>query len=377
MTSHERPTTYVEEIGPAPPPMGEIGTTVAAFVGTAPQGPLDTPVPVASLQEFERYFGGLAPDHELAWTLWQFFRNGGTQAVVVRAEDATPQALVGQRSARRGLYALDAVAEFQLLNLPGVADLAVLRSAAAYCEERLAFLIIDATAPDQTPESIREAADPHRGTLPASSNAAIYYPWLEAADPHGGPARLVPPGGSVAGVYARTDATLGVWKAPAGPRATLEGVVRLSRSLGEDELGAFTVGGVCCLRQLPSGQYCIWGSRTLRPADPGWKYVAVRRLALALQQALRRDLGWTAFEPNDERLWASLRLVVGDFLTRLWQRGAFPGSTPAEAFFVQCGLGQTMTPEDLAQGRVHLALGFAPVRPAEFIVLKLKLAAGT
>lgn len=377
MTSHERPTEYVEEIGSAPPPVQGIGTTIAAFVGTAPQGPLDTPVPVASFQEFERHFGGLASDHELAWALWQFFRNGGTQAVVVRAEDATPQMLSGQRTARRGLFALEAVEDFNLLNLPGAADLAVLRSAAAYCEERLAFLIIDAAAPDQTPDSIQAAADPDRGTLPASSNAAIYYPWLEVADPRGGPARLVPPGGSVAGVHARTDSRLGVWKAPAGPRATLEGVVRLSRTLGENELGALNVRGVCCLRQLPSGQHCIWGARTLRPADPGWKYIGVRRLALALQQVLRRDLRWAAFEPNDERLWTSLRAVVGAFLDSLWRRGAFPGSKPEEAFFVQCRLGQTMTSEDVAQGRVHLTIGFAPVRPAEFVVLTLKLAAGT
>lgn len=376
MTSHERPTEYVIEVDPVPSVQG-VETTVAAFIGTAPQGPLDTPVRVASFREFERSFGCLAPDHELAWAVWQFFRNSGTDALVVRASDATPQALAGQRALRQGLFALDDVDGFSLLNLPGIVDAGVLRSAAAYCEERLAFLLIDAAAPDQTPTDIEQAAHPEHGTLPASSNAAVFYPWVLVADPLGGQPRLAPPGGTVAGVYARTDQTRGIWKTPAGPAATLDGVLQLARTVSQAELADLNVAGVCSLQVLPTGQPCIVGARTLRPLDPGWKYIPVRRLALFLQQSLRRGFGWAAFEPNDERLWSSLRTAGSAFLAQLWQRGALEGRKPEEAFFVQCGLGQTMTPDDVAQGRVHLTIGFAPMRPAEFIVFTLKLATGT
>lgn len=372
MATFEAPDVYVQESPLHRAPLARADISLAAFVGCAAQGPLDTPVRIQCFAEFEATFGPLADDLELPWALWQFFRNGGGDAWVVRAAGTTAQALVGERAARQGLFALDAVDGIGLLCLPGVADATVLGTAAVYCEERHAFFIVDAPAGAQTPAQMQAALPHARGALPASSNAAVYYPWLVVADPRGGAARLAPPSGTLAGIYAHNDRTRGVWKSPAGVHTQLQGVERLARTLSSAELEQLNVGGVNCLREQPGAGLCVWGARTLRPTDPGWKYIAVRRLALLLQRSLFDGLGWVAFEPNDEVLWARLRALASDFLAALWRDGALQGDRLEHAGFAQCGLGQTMTQDDIAHGRARLTVGFAPVRPAEFVVLRLE-----
>lgn len=352
-------------------PLGRAGTSLAAFVGQAAQGPLDTPVRVQGFAQFESTFGPLATDLELPWALWQFFLNGGADAWVVRVADTTVQALAGDRTGRRGLFALDAADGFNLLCLPGVSDPTVLRTAATYCEERHAFFLVDAPATALTPTEMHAVLQ--RGLMPASSNAAVYYPWVVLADPHGAATpRLAPPSGTLAGIYARTDRTRGVWKAPAGTQASLQGVTQLACALGSQDLETLNARGINCLRDQPGYGPCVWGARTLRPTDPGWKYISVRRLALLLQRSLLEGLDWVAFEPNDEALWTSLRAVASDFLAALWRDGALLGDRVEQAGFAQCGLGQTMTQDDIARGKARLTLGFAPVRPAEFVVLSLE-----
>lgn len=373
MPTYLVPGAYVAEEAPRRAPLARADISLAAFVGQAAQGPLDTPVRVHSFAQFESVFGPLADAPELPWALWQYFLNGGTQAWVMRVAEVTAEALAGNRVARRGLFALEAADDFGLLCLPGVADGAVLRAAAAYCEERHAFFIVDAPATAQTPQQAMDALPSMRGPLPASSNAAAYYPWVMVADPRGGAPRRTPPSGTLAGLYAHTDRTRGAWKAPAGPQARLQGVAQLAWTLDEAALGELNGGGICCLRVLPNGEPCAWGARTLRPTDPGWKYIAVRRLALLVQRSLLAGLDWVAFEPNDEALWARLRATAADFLLGLWRDGALQGNRPDHACFAQCGLGHTMTEDDIAHGRARLTIGIAPVRPAEFVVLKLEL----
>lgn len=373
MSSYSTPGVYVEESPRYPVPVARADTGLTAFVGQAAQGPLDTPVRVQDFAQFESTFGPLDADLDLPWALWQYFLNGGTDAWVVRVADTTAPSLVGDRAARRGLFALETTGGFGLLCLPGLADAAVLRAAADYCEERHAFLILDVPATAQTAAQALQTLPSAHGPLPASSNAAAYYPWVMVTDPRGGAPRRSPPSGTLAGVYARTDRTRGVWKAPAGTQAQLQGVEQLADTLPKIELDDLNQGGICCLRGLPSGEFCAWGARTLRPTDPGWKYIAVRRLALLVQRSLLTGLEWVVFEPNDEALWANLRATATNFLHDLWRDGALQGSQAKHGYFAQCSLGQTMTLDDIAHARARLTIGIAPLRPAEFVVLKLEL----
>jgi len=209
-------------------------------------------------------------------------------------------------------------------------------------------------------------------------NSAFYFPWLIAPDPlQAGRARRFPPSGFVAGIYARIDATRGVWKAPAGNEADVRGASGVAIAITEVECEAISVRGINCIRAFPTG-IVVWGARTLHgDARFGseWKYVNVRRLSMFLEESIERGLGWVVFEPNDDRLWEQVRRSVEMFLMTLWRAGALAGSTVPEAFFVQCGR-ETMTQDDIAGGRVICIFGFAPIKPAEFVVIRVCQNAG-
>jgi phage tail sheath protein FI len=182
----------------------------------------------------------------------------------------------------------------------------------------------------------------------------------------------------VAGVLARTDATRGVWKAPAGLDAGVNGVSELKAKLTDGENGILNPLGVNCLRTFPNAGTVVWGARTLQGADSlasEWKYVPVRRTALFLEESLFRGTQWVVFEPNDAPLWAQIRLNVGAFMNNLFRQGAFAGTTPREAFFVKCDA-ETTTQDDVNLGIVNIVVGFAPLKPAEFVVIRLQQLAG-
>jgi phage tail sheath protein FI len=186
------------------------------------------------------------------------------------------------------------------------------------------------------------------------------------------------PSGTMAGVYARTDSNRGVWKAPAGTDATLNGVIDLAAPLNDRENGTFNPKGVNALRSFPAYGRVAWGARTLKGSDAQadeYKYVPVRRTALFLEESLYRGTQWVVFEPNDEALWAQIRLNVGAFLQGLFRQGAFQGRTPREAYFVKCDR-ETTTQNDINLGIVNILVGFAPLKPAEFVVLKLQQISG-
>ena len=177
---------------------------------------------------------------------------------------------------------------------------------------------------------------------------------------------------------ARTDAQRGVWKAPAGIEATLQGVPELSVKLTDEENGELNPLGVNCLRSFPIIGRIVWGSRTLRGADvlaDEYKYIPVRRLALYIEESLFRGTQWVVFEPNDEPLWAQIRLNVGAFMNTLFRQGAFQGTTPRQAYFVKCD-NETTTQNDIDRGIVNIVVGFAPLKPAEFVIIKLQQIAG-
>lgn len=286
-------------------------------------------------------------------------------------------AVIGDRAARSGIYALEGVDLFNILCLPGITDAGVLADATAYCEQRRAFFIIDAPPAAQSPEQMVAAVS---GTaLPKSDHAAVYYPWTYIADPlRNGKLRLTPPCGTVAGLFARTDGDRGIWKAPAGTEATLVGVQGLAHSLTDLENGQLNPLGINCLRTMPVFGAISWGARTLRGADQmssEYKYVPVRRLALFLEESLYRGTQWVVFEPNDEPLWAQIRLNLGAFMNGLFRQGAFQGKTPREAYLVKCDR-ETTTQDDINRGVVNILVGFAPLKPAEFVVIRIQQLAG-
>jgi hypothetical protein len=210
-------------------------------------------------------------------------------------------------------------------------------------------------------------------------NSAFFFPWVLAPDPlQEGALRQFPPSGFVAGVYARTDATRGVWKAPAGSEASLNGASGLAITMSDAENGQLNPVGVNCLRTLPVYGNVVWGSRTLHGHNDRaseWKYVPVRRTALFLEESLYRGTQWVVFEPNDEPLWAQIRLNIGAFLHNLFRQGAFQGTSPRDAYFVKCDR-ETTTQTDINLGIVNILVGFAPLKPAEFVVLKIQQIAG-
>lgn len=286
-------------------------------------------------------------------------------------------AFIGDRATRQGIYALESVDLFNLLVLPGVTDPGLIADATSYCEERRAFFIIDARQTAQTPDAMVAVAN---GTaLPKSDHAAVYYPWVQIADPlKNGKLRLTPPSGTVAGLYARTDADRGVWKAPAGTEATLSGVQALAYTLTDREAGSLNPLGVNCLRRFPVFGAVAWGARTLRGADAmasEYKYIPVRRLALYIEESLFRGTQWVVFEPNDEPLWAQIRLNLGAFMNGLFRQGAFQGKSAREAYLVKCD-SETTTQDDINRGVVNILVAFAPLKPAEFIVIRIQQLAG-
>jgi phage tail sheath protein FI len=220
--------------------------------------------------------------------------------------------------------------------------------------------------------------DPN-STIPRSRNAALFFPRLVQSNPlHDNQMEPFAPCGAVAGIFARTDTQRGVWKAPAGLDATLKGVPQLSVPLTDEENGELNPLGLNCLRAFPIAGRVVWGSRTLRGADQladEYKYVPVRRLALYIEESLFRGLKWVVFEPNDEPLWAQIRLNVGAFMHNLFRQGAFQGSTPRDAYFVKCDK-ETTTQNDINLGIVNIVVGFAPLKPAEFVIIKLQQMAG-
>jgi phage tail sheath protein FI len=271
----------------------------------------------------------------------------------------------------------DRIDLFNLVCVPGETDATTLGTLQTRCHERRAFLIADADA-NATVATLNAGA-PAALTGSDAPNSAIFFPWVRAPDPlQQGALADFPPCGSVAGVFARTDATRGVWKAPAGSDASLNGVTALAITMSEAENGQLNPLAINCLRTLPVYGNVVWGSRTLHGQnDRGseWKYIPVRRMALFLEESLYRGTQWVVFEPNDEPLWAQIRLNIGAFLQGLFRQGAFQGRTPKEAYFVKCD-GETTTQADINLGIVNIFVGFAPLKPAEFVVIKLQQIAG-
>ncbi len=288
----------------------------------------------------------------------------------------------GLEDAKQGMFALRKADLFNLLCIPpydanGNTSPALISAATAYCKKRRAMMIVDPPAEWNDKDDARDGLDTHITTK--SSYAALFFPRLRQPNPlRDGQFEDFAPCGAVAGVMARTDAERGVWKAPAGLAANLVGVPQLSVPLTDNENGELNPLGINCLRAMPAAGRVVWGARTLEGDDrlaSEWKYIPVRRTALFIEESLYRGMHWVVFEPNDEPLWAQIRLNAGAFMHNLFRQGAFQGQSPKDAYFVKCDK-ETTTQNDINLGIVNIIVGFAPLKPAEFVVIKLQQMAG-
>jgi phage tail sheath protein FI len=314
------------------------------------------------------------PPPSLDYTIWSTKGSDGNPI--------TDADVVGDPLLKTGIYALDTADLFNLLCIPPLTrdiDVAgpTLDTALAYCVSRRAMLIVDSPSAWVT---VAQAVAGAGGVLTTRDpNAALFFPRVRIADPlKDNMLEEFAPSGTVAGIFARTDATRGVWKAPAGQDATLAGVQELVVKMTDPENGQLNPLAVNCLRSFPVIGSVIWGSRTMVGADllaSQWKYTSVRRTALYLEESLYRGTQWAVFEPNDEPLWAQLRLNISAFMQNLFRKGAFQGSTPREAYLVKCD-SETTTQNDIDLGIVNILVGFAPLKPAEFVIIKIQQLAG-
>lgn len=370
------PGVYVQEVSSTVKPIVGVSTAIAVFIGRTRRGPLNKPKLCPNYEEFERTFSSAYAKSNLARSVRLFFQNGGTRCYVVRI------ATTNKPSHSDYYIAFDSLDRdvdiFNLMVLPEDEDndlsfrKQLWAAASAYCRSRRAFLLMDAPAWTDA----REATHPHKGVNAlrvglAKDYSAIFYPRVKIKE--NGQERKLGPSGAIAGLMARIDSSRGVWKAPAGIEADLRGVVGLEYVLSDAENGILNPRAINALRVFPRG-IVNWGARTLDGDDDfgsDYKYITVRRLALFIEESLVRGLKWVAFQPNGETLWTEMRQNIGVFMHTLFRQGAFQGAGPKDAYFVKCDR-ETTTPNDINRGIVNIRIGFAPLKPAEFVMLHLQ-----
>jgi uncharacterized protein len=405
MARYAAPGIYVEEVPSGARPIGAIGTSTAGFVGTAPDpsAPRGDAVAVNNWTDFIRIFAAPpdAPSTPLARAVYGFFANGGGRCYVVNVAEGEPIAGGGRR--RSGLQLLEAVDEVAIVAAPGYSDPLSYEALLGECErlgDRVAILdppsepveieqltrVATATSagPGRSRPARRSGAPDEEatemdvtGTETATSGlrprqspyGAFYFPCLLAYDPLTGGTVPTAPSGHVAGIWARTDTNRGVHKAPAN-EPVLGGVTGLTYLVTRQEQEVLNPMGVNCIRTFPGSGIRVWGARTLAAEASEWRYLNVRRLMNMIKGSIEQGTQWIVFEPNDYSLWATIRLEVSAFLTRVWRDGALLGRTAQEAFFVKCDE-ETNPPEVRDAGQVVTLVGVAPVKPAEFVVFKL------
>ncbi len=389
MPTYLTPGIYVEEVSTGPRPIEAVGTSTAAFVGTAPNpnARLNQSVAINSWSQFIReYVTEGSASTPLAHAVFGFFQNGGRRCYCVNVAPSQP--IVGGGRQRKGLEVLEEVDEVNIVAAPGYTDPASYEALLSHCEKmRYRIAVLDAPKDVKdidllTKVGSASATGAHAETPAAGGEGgglrprvsdhgygALYFPWITTQDPLN-PKTLVdvPPSGHIAGIYARTDATRGVHKAPANE--PIRGALNLTYRLTDEEQGELNQSGVNCLRFFPREGILVWGARTVADSASEWRYLNVRRLFSMVEESIVRSTRHVVFEPNDMSLWKSIRRDLTAFLTLLWRDGALMGATPEEAFFVRCDA-ETNPPEVIDAGQVVTIIGLAPVKPAEFIVFRI------
>lgn len=390
MPTYLAPDIYVEEVSGGARPVQAVGTSTAGFVGEAPNptARLNEAVAINNWSQFVReYMTENSNSTALSNAVYGFFQNGGSRCYVVNV--GAGQSIAGGGRDRTGLDVLEEIDEIAIVAAPGYTTAAAYDALLSHCEktqDRVGILdapevVSDLNLLTQVATTAAGGAKPEgsisAGVRPRQSDGgygAFYYPWITIRDPLS-PNDFVnaPPSGHIAGIWARSDASRGVHKAPAneGVRGALNVTYRLTR----DEQGLLNQAGVNCIRLFAREGIRVWGARTLAGASSEWRYLNVRRLFNMIEESIAESTRWIVFEPNDRTLWKSIRRDVSAFLTLLWRDGALMGRVPEEAFFVKVDE-ETNPPDVIDSGIVITLIGIAPVKPAEFIVFRISQYAG-
>ena len=424
MVDYRAPGVYVQEVPSGARMIGRVGTSSAGFVGVAPwaDAPRDTVVTIDNWTAFaQQFIGDATTGTYLSSAVYGFFQNGGSRCYVVNVGEGG--SLTGTARKPTGLTLLEAIDDVAIVAAPGFADPESYDAIAAHCQHPLLqdrVGIVDtiedvddvgrllevgtvgrpprsgappaAGAGDPPPEGDASAegragdAQPATGSASAPTGArgdgsqglrppmspdgyvTAYFPWLVIRDPVSGRQVTAPPSGHMAGVWARTDASRGVHKAPAN--APVIGALDLVRRVSRGDQELLNPAGINCIRYFSGEGILVWGARTLAPEASEFRYINVRRLTNMVKESILDGTRWAVFEPNHHPLWSALRRDANAFLMNVWRDGALVGRTPQEAFFVKCDE-ETNPPEVRDAGMVVTIIGIAPVKPAEFVVFKL------
>jgi phage tail sheath protein FI len=384
MPEYLAPGVFVEETSFRSKSIEGVPTSTTAFVGFTRRGPLaaaHVPKLLSSFAEFERIYGGLEDlrfspkTNHVAHAVKAFFDEGGRRLYVARVRSPSAKAGESIKDWQGALDRLAKLSEVAIVAAPGATERGRLAEPiqsrlVAHAEAAGAwrFAVLDVPRNKTPSEAVayRQRFD--------SRNAAFYYPWIQVAnpsvkpgDPPASQSLLLPPSGFICGIYARCDVERGVHKAPANE--VVRSAMGFERPVTQGEQETLNPAGVNCLRFFVGRGNRVWGARTAS-SDPEWKYVNVRRHLTYLEHCIDRGTQWAVFEPNGERLWASVQSAISDFLYNEWKNGGLLGRKPEEAFFVRCDR-TTMTQNDLDNGRLICVIGVAPVKPAEFVTFRI------
>ncbi|MBX3640690.1 MAG: phage tail sheath family protein [Nitrosomonas sp.] len=402
MPNYLSPGIYVEEVSTGAKPIGMVGTSVPAFLGLAPakNKHVNQAIACNNWGEFCRYFVNEdSKSTHLAQAVFSFFNNHGSRCYIVNVGENG--SISGDVKKRSGLYALETIDEVAIVAAPGYSDAISYEALLSHCEklqDRIAILdapesvsdinalktlkTVSSTGSTSTSSESGESkpatdikieSTASQGLRPRNSDegyGAFYFPWfrgLDALQPNSGSIVNIPPSGAIAGIYARTDATRGVHKAPANEQ--VRGALGLTYNVSREEHGELNRKGVNVIRMFPDG-IRIWGARTLAAEASEWRYIPVRRTFNMIKESIQEGTRWTVFEPNDMMTWKSVERDIRAFLMRVWRDGALLGATPEQAFFVKCDA-ETNPPEVRDAGQLIAEIGIAPVKPAEFIVFRI------
>lgn len=391
MPTYHSPGVYVEEVSTGTRPIEAVGTSTVGFIGVTPDADahLNTIRWVNNWTQFLRDF---APEGKattaLANAVYGFFLNGGSRCCVVNIGKGSLAG--GTKGQRQGLDLLEETDQVSIVAAPGFTDAISHDALLAHCEKlKNRVAILDGPPDTENIEALTKVA-----LAPSSSGArttnelagqrprqselgygAFYFPWITTRNPLN-PAEIIntPPSGHIAGIYARSDASRGVHKAPANE--LIRGAVNVSYRVTKEEQSCLNPHGVNCIRIFPNDGIRLYGARTLAPSSSEYRYINVRRLLNQIEESISRNTGWVVFEPNDRPLWKSITRDVTAFLTQLWRQGALMGRTPEEAFFVKCDE-ETNPPESIDAGEVITVIGVAPVKPAEFVIFRIGQGTGS
>jgi hypothetical protein len=403
MPNYLAPGVYIEERPSGPRPIEAVGTSLAGFIGQAPLADrhVHRPMWFSNWTQFvkemvtpeERGRAAAPASTALSHAVFGFFQNGGSRCCVVNIGSDTN--IAGDGTSHKGLGIFEQLDEIAIVATPGFSDAVSQETLLSHCEkmkDRVAILdgppevssvdhlvkVATATPSGKTRRGGGEgepaaAGEPRvEGAFrPRQSDGgfgAFYFPHITVRDPLSRDLVDVAPSGHIAGIYARTDATRGVHKAPANE--IIRGAYNVTYRVTRQEQEQLNPEGVNCIRLFPREGIRVYGARTVAASSSEWRYLNVRRLFNMIEESIARSTRWVVFEPNDRPLWKSIKRDISAFLTLIWRQGALMGRTPEEAFFVQCDE-ETNPPEEIDAGRVVTVLGLAPVKPAEFVIFRI------